>query len=540
MMLIFELRAKIAALYQRYDYWFNLAFRFVLLMIAYGKLNALIGYNASLSSGMIRLVISLVSAFLPPSLAVLVAVLYSTLQVMSQSTILAVLLFMLFIICYCFFLRFAPKYGEAVIAMPTMQALGFPYALPLVMGLFGNLLTIVPVCCGVVAYYTLHTVADYITELKAITGEKPELQELISKSLDKLLKNPTMYVVMLIMAVVIVTVYFIRRINMDYSFEISVAVGTGVMMLGYIIGDLRYDMGIRIAGMVITCGLCAGACLVLLFFTRVLQYSAAEHVEFEDDDYFYYVKAIPKIKVGMPKRKERKVIKRRRDEEEDDDEEYEEAALGLIDYSNRTAKAETEDDKKPKAVPIPDEDDDDDDFDDLVKPAAVSDKDNSRKPIAADAAGGLFEDEDDEDEDGTKRVGRGRGKKGSGNRKKSNAVRETGVLPGKDISSSAAPAGKEAAKTDSNAWNLVGSKPASAAPAASWLDDDDDDEDEQVIHGYFEGDAAAPAEPLAATPSTLFDDDDDDDEDEQVIHGYFESSEEESKKEAADDDEDYL
>ena len=32
----------------------------------------------------------------------------------------------------------------------------------------------------------------------------------------------------------------------------------------------------------------------------ILDYTAVEHVQFEDDDYYYYVKAVPKIDVAMP------------------------------------------------------------------------------------------------------------------------------------------------------------------------------------------------------------------------------------------------
>ena len=35
------------------------------------------------------------------------------------------------------------------------------------------------------------------------------------------------------------------------------------------------------------------------FMKRVLDYTAIEHVQFEDDDFYYYVKAVPKIKISM-------------------------------------------------------------------------------------------------------------------------------------------------------------------------------------------------------------------------------------------------
>ena len=36
---------------------------------------------------------------------------------------------------------------------------------------------------------------------------------------------------------------------------------------------------------------------VLQFFILAVDYSRTEYTQFEDDDYYYYVKAVPKIKV---------------------------------------------------------------------------------------------------------------------------------------------------------------------------------------------------------------------------------------------------
>ena len=36
---------------------------------------------------------------------------------------------------------------------------------------------------------------------------------------------------------------------------------------------------------------------ILQFFVLAVDYSRTEYTQFEDDDYYYYVKAIPKVKV---------------------------------------------------------------------------------------------------------------------------------------------------------------------------------------------------------------------------------------------------
>ena len=66
------------------------------------------------------------------------------------------------------------------------------------------------------------------------------------------------------------------------------------------------DTGSVIVGTVISMLLV----FVAQFFRVVLDYTSVEHVQFEDDDYYYYVKAVPKIKVNMPKKNSKKDIRR--------------------------------------------------------------------------------------------------------------------------------------------------------------------------------------------------------------------------------------
>ena len=53
-------------------------------------------------------------------------------------------------------------------------------------------------------------------------------------------------------------------------------------------------------------------------FTRVLDYSGVENVQFEDDDYFYYVKAVPKVKVTASHNKVKNITEMSNEEFEKD------------------------------------------------------------------------------------------------------------------------------------------------------------------------------------------------------------------------------
>ena len=58
-----------------------------------------------------------------------------------------------------------------------------------------------------------------------------------------------------------------------------------------------------IVGMVVSFGLCK----VLEFFAFNVDYTRTEYVQFEDDEYYYYVKAIPKNSVTKSKKTVKKI-----------------------------------------------------------------------------------------------------------------------------------------------------------------------------------------------------------------------------------------
>ena len=48
-----------------------------------------------------------------------------------------------------------------------------------------------------------------------------------------------------------------------------------------------------------------GLVLELLFFS--VDYSRTENIQFEDDEYYYYVKAVPKVGVAVPEKKVKRI-----------------------------------------------------------------------------------------------------------------------------------------------------------------------------------------------------------------------------------------
>ncbi len=109
-----------------------------------------------------------------------------------------------------------------------------------------------------------------------------------------------------VMMVATVTVWFIKRLKVDYAWYIAFAVGATIELVGMILGNIRFSLGISFPGMFIQIILSAAVSLVLMFFFFNLDYERTERVQFEDDEYYYFVKAVPKVYVAKGQKKVKK------------------------------------------------------------------------------------------------------------------------------------------------------------------------------------------------------------------------------------------
>ena len=67
-----------------------------------------------------------------------------------------------------------------------------------------------------------------------------------------------------------------------------------------LIGDLIFDTNVSIVGIIIGTVFSILIAKIVEFFAFHVDYSRVEKVQFEDDEYYYYVKAVPKITVATP------------------------------------------------------------------------------------------------------------------------------------------------------------------------------------------------------------------------------------------------
>ena len=297
MLRLLEFRERVKNFYQRYDAYLLPIIKFIFAYIVFQTINKEIGYDARLKALPIVLGVSLLSAFTPSAVMVLLASIISILHVFFISPILSVIIIVILMIIYLLFARYTPKLGYVLLAVPILFLLKIPYIIPILLGLVSTPIALIPTSCGVIIYFLFQIIKSAISMQFKISIE--DIIQLYTHVIDSLTDNRQMIMTIVIFALIIMVTYFIRKMSFDYAFEASILAGGLTGILGFLISYLILDKTDQILSMIL--GTIASIMLVYIihFFRLTLDYSGVEHAQFEDDVYYYYIKAVPKVTVTV-------------------------------------------------------------------------------------------------------------------------------------------------------------------------------------------------------------------------------------------------
>lgn len=151
----------------------------------------------------------------------------------------------------------------------------------------------------------LHFVTQNVSAILAMADEERTAR--FKFIVDGLLNNRDMVITIAAFAVTVILVYFIRRLSIDYAWTIAMVAGAVVNITVLLVGDLMFDTNVALLEVVLGNVLSLLLAVVLQFFVFNVDYSRTEKVQFEDDEYYYYVKAVPKIVVARPEKKVKQI-----------------------------------------------------------------------------------------------------------------------------------------------------------------------------------------------------------------------------------------
>ena len=299
------LKEYLKGIYGKYEIYITPVAKFLLTLITLILINRKLGYMNKINSISVVLVAALLCSFLPMNFIVLIAALFILLHLYAFSLECAIVVLALFLVMFLLYFRFSPKDTVNVILTPICCSLNLPFVVPVSAGLIGTPASAVSVGCGVIVYSILQYISDSVSTLSSMDAENA--MQKYRYVVDGLLNNKTMLVMVFAFAVTVLVVYLIRRMSINHSWTLAIIAGMLVCICILFGGDLMLDTNISIVSTVIGAVLSAAAVKFLQFFVFNVDYSRTEYVQFEDDEYYYYVKAVPKITVAKPAKTVKKI-----------------------------------------------------------------------------------------------------------------------------------------------------------------------------------------------------------------------------------------
>ena len=292
---IIEIKDKVFRFCAEYDSYLKYLYKFLAAFVLFNVINGSIGFMEKISTMPIALLLALICCLLPQSVTILAAGLLVLLNLYALSLEVALVAFLIFVLLFLLYFRFAPQDGMLFILTPIFFKLGIPYILPIGTGLLRKAYSVTAVICGTVAFYFVDGIHQNITTLgDAVAGGDGGTNVKITVTIGQLLGNKEMFLAVGIFALSAIMVSIIRKLSVDNAWKIAIISGVLVQISGLFAGYLLFNMSDKTAGMIIGNVIAMILGFVIEFLFMDLDYERTERVQFEDDDYYYFVKAVPK------------------------------------------------------------------------------------------------------------------------------------------------------------------------------------------------------------------------------------------------------
>lgn len=276
---------------------------FVISLAAMLTINEAFGYQKALNHWWIAVLVAAICSVLPLQGGTVILIFFMLLHLMALSTDVAVTTFLMFLICYGICGYFHSKSTYHLMSIPVLHQLGAPYVIPMGTALLRDTDEIVAVICGSFLSFYLKTVRDNASVFLDPTSQVGALELMQSQ----MLSNHLFYFYLAAMVMMFLVVYYVRNKDMNHSWLVAALSGClvefTILLAGYLFTGNYSSVFPLIIGNVITF---AVGCAVNYLFLN-LDYSRTEWVQFEDDEYYYYVTAVPKIHIAAPEKEIKKI-----------------------------------------------------------------------------------------------------------------------------------------------------------------------------------------------------------------------------------------
>lgn len=297
---LIDLKESIRSFYQKNAAYIRPVMKIFFSFLILVFISRMFGYNARINKLYIFFIVSVMQAFLPVSFLYYVSavVIAGNLWVVSVEIMLIFLA--VIIACSLAFVRIDRRYAVLVILTPVLFYLKLEYLMPVLVGMISGTGGLLPVAGGILVYFISVYTRDVSALLATTSGNEAGVG--VQRMIHLITIDKKLLVVVIVFCLIIFMAAILYRIFDERAWMFTVASGNIVLALLLLSGRLIFELDYTIWRVFLECILAVALAVIYQFFRGIGDISRIEKVTFEDDEYIYYVKAVPKIKVSLTER----------------------------------------------------------------------------------------------------------------------------------------------------------------------------------------------------------------------------------------------
>ena len=301
---LLEFKQKLKGWYGRLEIYLQPLLKFVIALLYFIWINENMGYMQQINNVFIVLILALICSILPFGVMVFSGCVLMIMHAYALGMEVAGFMLVLILFMLILFLRFSAGQNIVMVLTPLSFAFDVPLLLPIGCGLLGTAVSALPAGCGVIFYYFIRFLGQ---QADVLQGESLEMMGKLTLLSDGLLRNWPMWINLAAFVLVTLVVNLIRTRAFDYAWRIAIIAGGLTYILVILAGGYYLNVQVLITPLLIIAGAAVVIGLILEFFVFGGDYTRAERLEYEDDEYYYYVKAVPKATVATSERSIKKI-----------------------------------------------------------------------------------------------------------------------------------------------------------------------------------------------------------------------------------------
>lgn len=284
-----SLRNTLKDSYRTNGIMINISGRCILTALAIFGVNSSVGSIGILQNPIIALCIALFAGIIPVTMGIGIVGAVAIAHIFNTSMLLGVICAVLFLLTGILSLRLAPGVQYAGLIAFVLAANGAHFAAPLILAMGCTSLAVTPMLAGLASYQVLGLI-----KLSMKDADKESLTDASLKFADLLLENRNIILIIVVTGLGFLVATAVKKMAIDHSWKIALLLAATINLVGVVIGNILLGSKISFVGMLTYTVIGFVIALIVEIFVHDVDYRSVEMLDFEDDEYFYYVKAVPK------------------------------------------------------------------------------------------------------------------------------------------------------------------------------------------------------------------------------------------------------